>query len=190
LLPADTSQTQLAYLIASLPAVCAAVISTWTYAYLPRGAAESFPSCAGQFVIAGPYRFARHPLYFATLLSLLSFALLLNRLGFVIVAVGTTAFLYRLTVPEEAELAVVQGESYRKYLEVVSRLFPAVYPKIAQQEAIPNWRDGFRGGAYQWLLAASLVVLAASLKESLFYTMLICALAVARWRDPVAKALS
>jgi protein-S-isoprenylcysteine O-methyltransferase Ste14 len=186
--PADTSQTQLAYLLASLPAVFAAVIDTWTYAYLPRSAAQSLRPPAGQFVIACPYRFARHPLYFATLLSLLSFALLLNRLGFVIVAVGTAALLYRMMVREEAELAVVQGEICRKCLQALPRLFPVVYPKIPQQKAILDWRDGFRGGAYQWLLAASLVVLAASLKESLFYATLICALAVARWTDHRAKA--
>ena len=175
LLPVGMSPTQMGYLVVAVPAVLAACIGTWVYAYLP--AVEGLHPRLDQLVTAGPYRFVRHPLYLGTILSLLSFACLLNRLGLLIVAAGTIAFVYRLISREEMELVAVHGPRYQKYIEAVPRLIPAARPRVPRGTALANWRDGFAGGAYLWLLAASLVVLAASLKESLFYATLMAAFA-------------
>jgi protein-S-isoprenylcysteine O-methyltransferase Ste14 len=110
-------------------------------------------------------------------LSLLSFGCLLNRLGFSIVAVGAAVFIYRLIRREEVELIAAHGRSYEKYLKAVPTLRPAAHPQVARGGSVPNWRDGFVGGAYLWLLAASLLVLSASLKESLIYATLVVAFA-------------
>jgi protein-S-isoprenylcysteine O-methyltransferase Ste14 len=69
LLPSDVSPTQLAYLIASLPALLAACIGTWACAYLPVDMVEGLRPRAEGFVAAGPYRFVRHPLYLGTPVS-------------------------------------------------------------------------------------------------------------------------
>ncbi len=177
LLPADASRTQLAYLVVAVPAVLAACIGTWAHAYLPGDAMEGLHPRLDQLVAAGPYRFVRHPLYLATILSLLSFACLLNRLGFLIVAAGTIAFVYRLISREEVELAAMHGQRYQKYIQAVPTVIPAAHPQVPRGGSIANWKDGLAGGAYLWLLAGSLVVLAASLKESFFYAMLMAALA-------------
>ncbi len=190
LLPVDSSRTQLSYLIVALPAVIAACLGTWAYSVLPTEAMERLRAGTGQLVAAGPYRFIRHPLYLATILCLLSFAALLNRLGFWMVVIGTTAFAYRLILREEAELAAAYGESYRAYRDAVPRLLPAMRPARLGAEGVANWREGLLGGAYLWLVAASLVVLAASLNESLFYATLVMALAVKLISIRWAKRLS
>jgi protein-S-isoprenylcysteine O-methyltransferase Ste14 len=189
LLPADRSATQLSYLIAALPAFLAACLGTWAYGFLPTEASESLRPGTG-LVTGGPYRFVRHPVYLSTILCLLGFAFLLNRLGFWMVVAGSTAFTYRLILREEAELAAAYGESYRAYRDAVPRLLPATRPAGLLAGGAANWRHGLLGGAYLWLVAASLVVLAASLKESLFYATLVAAFAVKLTSIRLAKRLA
>lgn len=172
LLPVDSARTQLSYLIAALPAIFAAGLGTWAFTYLPARAVEGLRPGISPLVTSGPYRFVRHPMYLGTILCLLSFAVLLNRLGFWMVAAGSTAFTYRLILREEAELTAAHGERYRAYRDAVPRLLPAMRRAGLPAGHAANWRAGLLGGAYLWLIAASLVVLAASLKESLFYATL------------------
>jgi protein-S-isoprenylcysteine O-methyltransferase Ste14 len=169
LLPANMPTTRISYLIAALPALLAAWISTWTCAYLPGGANEGLRPGDGGLVTDGPYRFVRHPLYLGTILCFLGFAILLNRLGLAIAMLGITAFVYRLILREEAELDAAFGASYRAYRDAVPRLFPALVGRRRRAGRTPNWKQGVIGGGYLWLVAAALVVLAASLKESMFY---------------------
>jgi protein-S-isoprenylcysteine O-methyltransferase Ste14 len=170
-LPAGRAAVQLSFLIAAVPAIFAAALGTWALAYLAGGAAERRSPGLG-LVTAGPYRFVRHPMYLATLSYLLSFGFLLNRLGVAIVVVGGLAFLYRVTLREEAELAAAYGEGLERYRERVPRFFPALVARWPRGTAAADWVGGWVGGAYLWLFAGSLVVLAVSLKESLFYATL------------------
>jgi protein-S-isoprenylcysteine O-methyltransferase Ste14 len=178
LLPADLPATQISYLIAAQPALLAAWISTWACAYLPGGANEGLRPGDNDLVTDGPYRLVRHPLYLGTILCFLGFAILLNRLGFAIAMLGITAFVCRLISREEAELDAAFGASYRAYWDAVPRLFPAPRGKIWRLGRVPNWKQGLIGGGYLWLVAAALVVLAASLKESMFYATLAAAFGV------------
>jgi protein-S-isoprenylcysteine O-methyltransferase Ste14 len=191
LLPADSARTQLSYLLAALPAIFAAGLGTWAFAYLSAQASEGLRPGTSPLVTGGPYRFVRHPMYLGTILCLLGFAFLLNRLGFFMMVSGSMAFTYRLILREEAELATVYGERYRAYREAVPRLIPALRSASLPAGGAANWRDGLLGGTYLWLVAASLVVLAASLKESLFYATLVAALAVKlaslRWAKRLAS---
>jgi protein-S-isoprenylcysteine O-methyltransferase Ste14 len=191
LLPATMPATQISYLIAALPALLAAWISTWTCAYLPSGANEGLRLRPGDddLVTDGPYRFVRHPLYLGMILCFLGFAILLNRLGFAIAMLGITVFVYRLILREEAELDAAFGASYRAYRDAVPRLFPA-RGKIWRIGRAPNWKQGLIGGGYLWLVAAALVVLAASLKESMFYATLAAAFAVRIISTRLAKHLT
>ena len=129
-------------------------------------------------IAAGPYRFVRNPMCLATLLCLLSFAILLNRLGFWMMVMGTTAFTYCLILREEAGLTAAYGESYGSYRDAVPRWLPTMHPARLPRGGAANWRDGLLGGAYLWLLAGSLVVLAAGLKESWFYATLVAGFVV------------
>jgi protein-S-isoprenylcysteine O-methyltransferase Ste14 len=86
------------------------------------------------FIVRGPYRWVRHPLYFFMLVLFWSFPdgaldrLLFNALWTGWVIVGT-----RL---EEKDLVEAFGEEYRRYQETVPMLFPWRIP--------PRLRDGNR----------------------------------------------
>jgi protein-S-isoprenylcysteine O-methyltransferase Ste14 len=165
------SATQLSYLIAAVPAILAAVLGTWALAYL-SGATASGTKPGAQLVTVGPYRYVRHPVYLATLFNLVSFAFLLNRLGFLIAVLGGLAFLAHVILREEVELHAAFGEDFERYRERVPRLFPVLIPKWPRGNSTPDWAGGWLGGAYLWLFAGSLVALAVSLKESLFFAVL------------------
>ena len=108
----------------------------------------------------------------------LGFAILLNWLGFAMAMVGITAFAYRLIFREEAELDAAFGARYRAYRDAVPRLFPALRARMQPAGRTPNWKQGLIGAGYLWLVAMALVVLAASLKESMFYATLTAAFVV------------
>jgi protein-S-isoprenylcysteine O-methyltransferase Ste14 len=189
-LPAGRAAVQLSFLIAAVPAIFAAALGTWALAYLAGDAAERR---SPGLVTAGPYRFVRHPVYLATLSYLLSFGFLLNRLGFAIVVLGGVGFLNRVILREEAELLGTYGGEFERYRDCVPRLFPTWAPRWRHGTTVADWRAGWLGGAYLWLFAGSLVVLAASLKESLFYATLVSGMAArlisVRWaRGRVAPA--
>jgi protein-S-isoprenylcysteine O-methyltransferase Ste14 len=189
-LPPNVLSKQLGYLISALPAVLAACLGSWAYAYLGGDTPESLHPSTGTLVTGGPYRLLRHPLNLATILLLLSFGCPLNWIGFLLVTVATITFVYRLIRREEIDLVAAYGQRYQEYAESVPTLIPAVSPKMSSAETIPNWKNGVAGGVYLWLLAASMVVLAASLRESLFYATLAAGLVIRLASPRLGRAVS
>jgi protein-S-isoprenylcysteine O-methyltransferase Ste14 len=79
------------------------------------------------FVVSeGPYSLCRHPLYFGSILLVLSGALFLKSLLFAgALALLATAY-FRLTIPVEEEFLLARlGEPYRQYSQRVNRLWPS-----------------------------------------------------------------
>jgi protein-S-isoprenylcysteine O-methyltransferase Ste14 len=89
LAPAGSPAVQISYLVAAMPALIGAAVGTWAFAHLSGAGAGRQRTPETEFVTAGPFRFLRHPLYLATLLNLIGFGLLLNRLGFAVVVLGS-----------------------------------------------------------------------------------------------------
>jgi hypothetical protein len=78
---------------------------------------------------------------------------MVSRFGFVVMVVGMFLFTYRLILREEAGLLTAQGESYRRYLNAVPRLWPSLRPRIPSGSVKPNWCDGFAGEIFMWSIA-------------------------------------
>lgn len=82
------------------------------------------------FIVRGPYRWVRHPLYFFMLVLFWSFPdgaldrLLFNGLWTVWVIIGTLL--------EEKDLVETFGEEYRRYQQTVPMLFPWRIPRGAE----------------------------------------------------------
>jgi hypothetical protein len=91
-------------------------------------------------------------LYAGTWLCCFAFGLLLNLLGLLVVTVGVSVLVYRLIRREDT------------------------HPTATRVEA--DWKRGLLSGAHLWIAALALVVLALSLKESLFFAVLSGALVV------------
>jgi len=169
---ATRNDYRLTFVIASLFTVAAALIRTWGTAYLNPEVMIAMRVQTARLVADGPYRYVRNPLYFGNILWAVGFGFMASRIGFFILVPGMTTFVYRLILREEAGILASQGESYRAYCAAVPRLLPTLRPKLPAGEGAPHWADGLLGEAFVWIMAASEVAFALTLKETIFFVLL------------------
>lgn len=76
-------------------------------------------------VIAGPYRYVRHPLYFGVVVLVLGWWLLLDY-SFLLLSTVLLLLWFNFVVTrfEEEELRAIFGEQYEEYAEEVPRMIP------------------------------------------------------------------
>lgn len=160
------------FAVASLFAVLAAAIRTWGTAYLNPEVMVHSKVQTSRLVADGPYRYVRNPLYFGNILLAIGFGVMASRIGCAILILGMLVFVYRLILREEAGIAASQGDAYRAYCAAVPRLLPALRPQLPSAGGVPDWTGGFLGEAFMWVLAASLVAFAVSLKQQIFFLVL------------------
>ncbi|MEO8736676.1 MAG: isoprenylcysteine carboxylmethyltransferase family protein [Edaphobacter sp.] len=141
-----------------LCALAAAVLRTWSSAYLGANVVKAHTFQGDSVVAAGPYRYLRNPLYFGTTLHIFALALLMPPSGaiFCILAIGL--FQLRLIFGEEAFLANTLGEPYRAYCAKVPRLFPALTPRVPSSPTTAAWPTAFLGETYMWGVAITFLV--------------------------------
>ncbi len=157
---------------AALFAVVAAAIRTWATAYLNAEVMIAGGVQTSRLVADGPYRYVRNPLYFGNVLLAIGFGMMASRIGCAVLIVGMVVFVYRLILREEAGIAASQGDAYRAYCAAVPRLLPALRPRVPSANGAPDWTDGLLGEAFMWVLAASLVAFAVSLRQQIFFAVL------------------
>ena len=75
-----------------------------------------------QFMINGPYRFIRHPLYLCGLVFLWFTPVM--TLSILVINLAFSLYFWIGSIIEEERLEVVFGDSYREYQQQVPRLFP------------------------------------------------------------------
>jgi protein-S-isoprenylcysteine O-methyltransferase Ste14 len=93
-------------------------------AYSPRGAAQEQMNLIRQ----GPYKYIRHPLYFAAILWCIGWPLFIKSIFGSLAALAFIIPALRVRInDEEQELVRVFGEDYRKYQEETWRLLPFIY---------------------------------------------------------------
>ena len=108
------------------------VICVWNMLWLGNGTPWPWDRNTA-FVVAGPYRFIRHPMVVAGVMMGLSSALMLGSyLGLVYVLVGFIVWNFILRPMEEADLAHRFGKPYVEYFQNV----PAYLPKITPHRSI------------------------------------------------------
>ena len=122
---------RLLFAFAAVLLIVAALIRTWSSAYLRAGVVYASEVKTDSLVADGPYRQVRNPLYFANVLMVIAVGAMMSRLGFLVAVVAMLVFCYRLILREEAELQASQGEQYKDYRNAVPRLWPALWPRIA-----------------------------------------------------------
>ena len=153
----------------TLLAVVAALIRSWAVAYLRSSVVHDANIHSDRLVADGPYRYLRNPLYFGNILLAIGMGLLASRLGYLVIVAGMTLFNYRLILREEADLLQSRGETYRRYLEAVPRLFPSLRPRVPAGPGIPNWLDGFASETFIWAFAAGMGAFAATERLTWFW---------------------
>ena len=104
----------------------AALLRTWGTSYLQAEVMRDSRVHTEKLLADGPHRFVRNPLYLGNILMAIGIGLLASRTGFLILSLGTTVFVIRLLLREEADLLRDQGEPYRRYCTAVPRLVPSL----------------------------------------------------------------
>ena len=163
---------RLLFAFAAILLIVAALIRTWSSAYLRSGVVYASEVKTESLVADGPYRQVRNPLYFANVLMVIAVGAMMSRLGFFVALVAMLVFCYRLIGREEAELQASQGEPYKDYRNGVPRLWPALWPRIASAGRQAKWADGFKAESWYWGFAAALVAFVITLKLWLFFVIL------------------
>jgi protein-S-isoprenylcysteine O-methyltransferase Ste14 len=81
-------------------------------------------------MLSGPQRYVRHPLYFAVLVALLGWWLLLDYTLLLLMAVFLFLWFTMVVIRfEEQELRELFGEEYVAYARVVPMIFPSLRPR-------------------------------------------------------------
>jgi protein-S-isoprenylcysteine O-methyltransferase Ste14 len=142
----------------------AALLRTWSEAYLHADIVHDGNLHSEALVADGPYRYVRNPLYLGTILMTMGIGLMGSWLGWFVLVGLMTLFQYRLISREEGELLKTQGEGYRAYCAAVPRLLPALRPQIPAAGNQPRWGQAFWGEIFFWIFFAGMAVFAWTLR--------------------------
>jgi len=171
----------------ALLAIAAALLRTWAASFLRSDVVHDDSLHSERLVADGPYRYVRNPLYLGTTLLTLGLGLMASRLGYAVIFFGVLLVNLRLMAREESELNASQGESYRRYLSIVPRLFPSFRPKLPRSGLRPQWGQAFFGEGFFWGFAAAAVVFAISLNIRYVWITLAISFALYLWSYLVLK---
>jgi protein-S-isoprenylcysteine O-methyltransferase Ste14 len=105
------------------------VLMAWALITLRRNyqLGGSAPRPDDKFIIDGPYRLVRHPMYTAALIISLGLACLIQSGACAGVFCIYLMLILRLVPLEEEKLENAYGDNYRLYTQKAGRLFPFVY---------------------------------------------------------------
>ncbi|HWW98457.1 MAG TPA: isoprenylcysteine carboxylmethyltransferase family protein [Edaphobacter sp.] len=146
-------------LIGILFAFVGAALRTWGTAYLSPAVVQDSAMHGEGVVAAGPYRHLRNPLYLGTLLHTFALALLMPPSGAIFCILAVFLFQLRLIASEESFLTAKLGEPYLTYCAKVSRLVPAITPRVPASTLQPKWPTAFLGEIYMWGVVATFAIL-------------------------------
>lgn len=142
--------------------VAAAGLRTWAAAYMRSDVVHDPRVHDTRLVADGPYRYVRNPLYLGTTLMAMGIATAASRSGSVVLVAAVVLFQYRLILREEPALKATQGESYRRYLATVPRVFPSLRPQAPAGGMQPQWGQAIRGELFMWGFALVFALFAAT----------------------------
>jgi protein-S-isoprenylcysteine O-methyltransferase Ste14 len=166
--PNFNNTARLFFAFGTILLILAALVRSWATAYLKSGVVHDSAIHSELLVADGPYRHLRNPLYLGNILQAFGIGLLASRLGFAFLTLANTLFMIRLILHEEAGLLWSQGESYRRYVDAVPRLWPSFVARVPGSVARPNWRDGVLGEMFFWIFAAGMAVFTVTLQSNHF----------------------
>lgn len=137
----------------------AMAIRVWGSAYLNAATVWDEEVHAETFIVAGPFRFVRHPLYAANMLFIIGFAAAAPLIGWLFVIVVDAIFIRSLIHFEEERFIAVHGDAYRDYRKRVPAVIPRLVPVPARQSVRPSLAQGLSAESFTLFLIAGMVSL-------------------------------
>ncbi len=140
-------------------ALLGAWLRTWGAAYLGYSVVHDTQMRSDSVVADGPYRVVRNPLYLGTWANALALALLMPVSGAIFTLVTVIFFQVRLILGEEAHLTAQLGQPYLDYCARVSRLLPALMPRVPATGNRPHWLHAGLAEIFMWGVVISYAAL-------------------------------
>lgn len=175
-LPTDNSYRAV-FALGAVLLVLTAFLRTWGTAYLRADVMRDSLVHTERLLADGPYRYTRNPLYLGNIIMAIGIGLMASRLGFAILVIGMTVFVIRLLLREEGELALQQGESYRRYCATVPRLIPSLIPRVPSAGERADWGPALRAESMYWIMALAVAAFAITLNIKSFWAIFAVAMA-------------
>ncbi len=133
----------------------AVAIRLWGSSYLSEERVWSKDARIDSLVIAGPFRYCRHPLYAANIVLALGLGSLAPLWGWIFIVIAHLFFVCALIGREERLLAARYKAEYAEYRRRVPALVPRFLP-VPQSGADvrPAWHQGLRSESFSLFIIA------------------------------------
>ena len=144
-----------------LAAACAAIayaLRVWGSSYLHAATVWNPDAKSDRLFIAGPFRFARNPLYLGTIFLAIGIGLLAPVVGFAFIVIGNIVVVFALAAHEEVLLTSVYGEQFRAYARRVPSLIPRIVPVAAEGHVTPSLAQGLLAEVFTAALLLGIVL--------------------------------
>lgn len=150
-----------ATICAAAAIVCTAAavgIRLWASSYLSASRVWSTDVRADALVIAGPFRYCRHPLYAANILLAAGLGSLAPLYGWIFIIAATVVFVGALITREERILERTHEAHYARYRASVPALIPRLVPVAAvNTEVGASLMQGLRTESFSVFIVAGAV---------------------------------
>ena len=148
------------YFFVAFLILMASLLRMWSGSILSSKTVMTFRVQNSKFLISGPYKFIRHPIYFADLVAFIAFSLCLTPIG-LLMPVLIRLHYAQLMNYEESMLTNEFGVSYKEYSNSVPKIWPG-FRQISQLfKTSLDFKinfDGFRHNAQYILFVPGLIV--------------------------------
>lgn len=148
-------------LIAALAAIAliatAMAVRVWGSSYLSAPTVWDEDAHTETLIVAGPFRFVRHPLYLGNMLLALGFGAAAPLFGWAFIVIADALFIRVLIVYEDRRLAACHGENFATYRREVRAMFPRLPPVPANQAVAPSPAQGLSAESFTMFLLAGVI---------------------------------
>jgi protein-S-isoprenylcysteine O-methyltransferase Ste14 len=131
-------------------------IRAWGSSYLTAATVWNANAKTDALIVAGPFRYMRHPLYAGNALLAIGFGLLAPLPGAIFIVVANALFIGALIQHEEELMTRRYGDAFRAYRAQVPAVFPRLIPAPAQTSLRPSYAQGVLSEIFTAAVAAGL----------------------------------
>lgn len=147
----------IAGLAALLVVLAAMSVRVWGASYLSASTVWDEEVHTESLIVAGPFRFVRHPLYLGNMLLAAGLGAAAPLSGWIFIIVANALFIRSLIAFEEERLAIRYGEAYRRYRCEVPAMLPRLTPAPAHQLVPPSVTQGLKAESFTMFLLAGVI---------------------------------
>jgi protein-S-isoprenylcysteine O-methyltransferase Ste14 len=143
-------------ILAVLFTIACLAIRAWGSSFLTAATVWNANAKTDKLIIAGPFRYTRHPLYLGNAFLAVGFGLLAPLPGAIFIVVANALFIAALIRHEEALMLRHYGDAFRNYCASVPPFFPRVIPAAPDGLLNPSLAQGVLSEIFTAAIAAGL----------------------------------